>query len=390
MSHETSDINYPISEGSSPSDEELDDDRGDDSSKRPRLRLAHACDRCRKRKIRCDTQQPCGPCQATRNECTFNTPSRRVTKPKGSTDRSASTSGIKRPHSPPGSARIAALGGEGQANLEARLAALEAMLGDVPPKVHNAFLSSLDARLGSGSGVGLSGGTGEGVGIALEALAGGGDMSSLSSMISGFADGTWGKNGTGDSTPTAASGSAGFGSNATLAPSWNTGPGKLSAAKRAALADGGLNEMAKKMERMSFFYEDEIGQAKWQGECRSLPESSANMQALLQDSPYSTCSRRTMRQQSLKWSPRQRFRILSLLPPRSPWRRRAIAGRRAVHVLTATTIVTAPPRTALLLLSPARPTLLLLPPKNLDSSRTARLGHTKRSTPRRPGKSSPA
>jgi hypothetical protein len=257
-----------VSEGSSPSDGENDDGNGD--SKRPRLRLAHACDRCRKRKIRCDTQQPCGPCQATRNECTFNTPSRRVTKPKGSTDRSSSTSGIKRPHSPPGSARIAALGGEGQANLEARLAALEAMLGDVPPKVHNAFLSSLDARLGSGSGVGLNGGTGEGVGIALEALAGG-DMSSLSSMLTGFSDGTWEKSGTGDTTPLANSSGAGLGANSTLAPSWNTGVGKWNATQRAVGIDGGINDMAKKMERMSFFYEDEIGQAKWQGEFAARP-----------------------------------------------------------------------------------------------------------------------
>lgn len=264
-----------LSESSSPSDGENDDDRNEDSSKRPRLRLAHACDRCRKRKIRCDTQQPCGPCQATRNECTFNTPSRRVTKPKGSTDRSSSTSGIKRPHSPPVSARIAALGGEGQANLEARLAALEAMLGDVPPKVHNAFLSSLDARLGSGGGVGLSGGTGEGVGIALEALAGG-DTSSLSSMISGLTDGTWGRNGTGDAANVNASSSSGLGANSTLAPGWNSGmPGPWNTAKRAVSADGGINDMARRMERMSFFYEDEIGQAKWQGQsCGSPCESS--------------------------------------------------------------------------------------------------------------------
>jgi hypothetical protein len=32
----------------------------------------------------------------------------------------------------------------------------------------------------------------------------------------------------------------------------------------------GVNEMAKRMEGMSFFYEDEIGQAKWQGEYLSL------------------------------------------------------------------------------------------------------------------------
>lgn len=228
--------NQPSPEASTPSDED-DDERTPDGVKRPRLRLAHACDRCRKRKIRCDTQQPCGPCQATRNECTFNTPSRRVTKPKvGSENRSSSTSGgVKRPHSPPGSARIAALGGEGQANLEARLAALEAMLGDVPPKVHNAFLSSLDARLGSGGGVGISQGKGEGVGVALEALAGG----DLTSLLSGL---TEGKNGDG----------------------WE----KQLAGMSRGRSKGGedlVESMAKKMEGMSFFYEDEIGQAKWQG-----------------------------------------------------------------------------------------------------------------------------
>ena len=238
-----------VSDSSSHSDGE-DDDRGDgDGAKRPRLRLAHACDRCRKRKIRCDTQQPCGPCQATRNECTFNTPSRRVTKPKGggSENRSSSTSGIKRPHSPPGSARIAALGGEGQANLEARLAALEAMLGDVPPKVHNAFLSSLDARLGSGGGVGISGGKGEGVSVALEALAGG-NFGNLSSMLSGN-----GWNGTGGSN---------------LTPGWASGSGTSNGAGFAgrALRGGDINDITRKMEGMSFFYEDEIGQAKWQGE----------------------------------------------------------------------------------------------------------------------------
>lgn len=229
----------PEEEEGSDNDEGNDEDRNAiDGAKRPRLRLAHACDRCRKRKIRCDTQQPCGPCQATRNQCTFNTPSRRVTKPKasGSENRSSSTSGVKRPHSPPGSARIAALGGEGQANLEARLAALEAMLGDVPPKVHNAFLSSLDARLGSGGGVGITQGKGEGVSVALEALAGG----DLSTLLSGMVDQS--NNGAGPSN------------------GWQKARG------RTKTREDPIENMAKKMEGMSFFYEDEIGQAKWQGE----------------------------------------------------------------------------------------------------------------------------
>ena len=260
-------------DASTPSDNEDghgdgDDRLGADGAKRPRLRLAHACDRCRKRKIRCDTQQPCGPCQATRNECTFNTPSRRVTKPKGSENRSSSTSGIKRPHSPVGSARIAALGSEGQANLEARLAALEAMLGDVPPKVHNAFLSSLDARLGSGGGVGISQGKGEGVSVALEALAGGTGSSNLTSLLSGIG-GNWAN------LTSGSPGSTNMGANSTLAPQWS-GPTSGLAAPRswvgnglARTADDGVNDMAKKMEGMSFFYEDEIGQAKWQGESKS-------------------------------------------------------------------------------------------------------------------------
>jgi hypothetical protein len=183
------------------------DDHGDDfdddmdgsgeNVKRPRLRLAHACDRCRKRKIRCDTQQPCGPCQATRNECTFHTPSRRISKPKvsgvgagagagGDIARSSSAGGVKRPHSPQRSSTAAGLlSGGNPANLEARLAALESMLRDVPPNVHNAFLSTLDARLGSGTGVGIKEGKGEGVGVAVEALAG-------TAYDSLGLDGTWG------------------------------------------------------------------------------------------------------------------------------------------------------------------------------------------------------
>ena len=254
-------MNQQSPEASTPSDNEdggdNDDRLGIDGVKRPRLRLAHACDRCRKRKIRCDTQQPCGPCQVTRNQCTFNTPSRRITKPKGSENRSSSTSGIKRPHSPLGSARIAALGGEGQANLEARLAALEAMLGDVPPKVHNAFLSSLDARVGSGGGVGISQGKSEDVSVALEALAGGSSPNDLTNLLSSLG-GAW--NGNGNSTS--------LGANPTLAPSWagSSGLAGLSNWTGYAKKDDGVNDMAKKMEGMSFFYEDEIGQAKWQGE----------------------------------------------------------------------------------------------------------------------------
>ena len=210
-------------------------------AKRPRLRLAHACDRCRKRKIRCDTQQPCGPCQATKNECTFHTPSRRVVKPKQSVDgvRPSSTSGFKRPHSPTGGNL-----GLGSVNVEARLAALEAMLRDVPPNVHNAFLSSLDARLGSGTGVGLKEGKGEGVGVALEALMGGSSALGLRDF------GSFG------------------GASSTLAPDWS-GLGSLGSWKGLGRRDD-VGDITRRMEGTSFFYEDEIGQAKWQGQSFSL------------------------------------------------------------------------------------------------------------------------
>jgi hypothetical protein len=242
----TPDIHDNHTDYDSQDDENPSTSLGPDGAKRPRLRLAHACDRCRKRKIRCDTHHPCGPCQATKNECTFHTPSRRPPKPKGSTDgpRSSSTAGFKRPHSPV----------KDQTALEARLAALEAMLRDVPPNVHNAFLSTLDARLGSGTGVGMKEGKGEGVNVALEALMGN----------------QW----HGDTSNGLSSGST-LGQ-ATLAPDWSgfsgmTGgwAGGRSLTKKRE--EEGVNEMAKRMEGMSFFYEDEIGQAKWQGRSSGSP-----------------------------------------------------------------------------------------------------------------------
>lgn len=235
-------------------------------AKRPRLRLAHACDRCRRRKIRCNTENPCGPCQATRSECTFNTPSRRTSKPKvdtlGPGARSSSTGGIKRPHSPI----------REQSGLEARLAALESMLRDVPPNVHNAFLSSLDARLGGGVGVGLKeGGGNSGVGVAPEAFSGANAAfdeneqqwtGSLAGLTSG---GVGGAGAAGDL----------FGS------SWTNLVGANFPSLAGALSgrlgtrrkeDEGVDAMAKRMEGMSFFYEDEIGQAKWQGELKCRQE----------------------------------------------------------------------------------------------------------------------
>jgi hypothetical protein len=158
-------------------------------------------------------------------------------------------------------------GADGQSNLEARLAALEAMLGDVPPKVHNAFLSSLDARLGSGTGVGLKEGKGEGVGVALEALSGG-NLSLLTNF--GLEDNTTGSGA--NSWQNTTSGNA-F-TSSTLAPDWNAhfamNHGQ-NGQKSRSNADLGVNEMAKRMEGMSFFYEDEIGQAKWQGATSGFP-----------------------------------------------------------------------------------------------------------------------
>ncbi|WVO24106.1 uncharacterized protein IAS62_005470 [Cryptococcus decagattii] len=241
----------------------LDDN---ENAKRPRLRLAHACDRCRRRKIRCDTQHPCTPCQQSNNVCTFETPSRRTVKSKGNSERVSSTGGIKRPHSPGQVFASLATGrGESQSNLEARLAALEGMLRDVPPNVHNAFLSTLDARLGSGTGVGLKegGGGGEGVGVAVEALAG-------TSLANLNLPGNLGYS-TGGSELNA----RGRLSQSTLSPDWAASGGLSGWLNDAVLGkkkeEAGMDELAKRLGGMSFFYEDEIGQAKWQGATSGFP-----------------------------------------------------------------------------------------------------------------------
>ena len=247
-----------------------------DGSKRPRLRLAHACDRCRKRKIRCDTQQPCGPCEAAKGHCTFESRKRKVSsKPKsfplGEGTRKCTTSGIKRPHSP---SRYNNDLRDGQPDLEARLAALEAMLGDVPPKVHNAFLSSLDARLGTGTGLGIKEGKGEGVGVAIEALLGPRALNGLGQAADGSSS-SW---------TNSRGGLKSYGVNraqSTLTSDWSAlggtslgWPEKKNGSKRKV--EEGVNEMAKRMEGMSFFYEDEIGQAKWQGLSTSEPSKPRN------------------------------------------------------------------------------------------------------------------
>ena len=193
-------------------DGDSEDHRGTD--KRPRLRLAHACDRCRKRKIRCDTEQPCGPCKSTSSECTFNAPPRKPSKPRaapnltdsflgGGSGRTRLASGFKRPH--PGDGSIAegtngtgnSNSNEASASLEARLAALEAMLGNVPPKVHNMFLSSLDAKLGSGTLVKQED---NGIGLPLEAAGSGMNMNMSSGMSGG--GGNWLGGGFGPDTTT--------------------------------------------------------------------------------------------------------------------------------------------------------------------------------------------
>ncbi|WVO17977.1 hypothetical protein L204_105675 [Cryptococcus depauperatus] len=240
----------------------------DNAAKRPRLRLAHACDRCRRRKIRCSGDHPCTPCQQSSTNCTFNNPSRRVVKTKGNSERLSSTGGIKRPHSPTRNfTGLMTNRGENQTDLEARLATLESMLRNVPPNVHNAFLSTLDARLGSGTGVGIKeGGTGgEGIGVAVEALAGGNSQANLAALSLGRTLGyglqnidlnTYGQN--------------------PMALGWNSSPsaagwlgGERNTCKKKE--EAGMDELAKKMGGMSFFYEDEIGQAKWQGATSGFP-----------------------------------------------------------------------------------------------------------------------
>ncbi|WWC60002.1 uncharacterized protein I303_102565 [Kwoniella dejecticola CBS 10117] len=293
-------------------DSEMTD--GSESAKRPRLRLAHACDRCRRRKIRCDTQHPCTPCQQSGNQCTFETPSRRTVKPKKDPSASSSSKdhppsssgGVKRPHSPLRTT-LASLTSGGEGNLEARLAALESMLRDVPPNVHNAFLSTLDARLGSGTGVGIKeGGEGVGVSVAVEALARTNNSSSASASMSNTNINSF--LGASGSTSNPFGGSISTNDlladlnwnipNSTLLPDWNSqnnnnnnssnnnssssgeggalsnwlaGIGAGPSLKSKRREERGMDELAKRMEGMSFFYEDEIGQAKWQGATSGFP-----------------------------------------------------------------------------------------------------------------------
>jgi hypothetical protein len=151
------------------------------------------------------------------------------------------------------------------------LAALEAMLRDVPPNVHNAVLSRLDARLGSGTGVGIKEGKGEGVNVALEALGGGTSLDfGLGGGVGGVS-GSWLQN-AGNTAGSSSTGSFSnqFGAQNVSNNDWSSlsglsggwAGGRTLTKKRE---EEGVDAMAKRMEGMSFFYEDEIGQAKWQG-----------------------------------------------------------------------------------------------------------------------------
>jgi hypothetical protein len=124
--------------------------------------------------------------------------------------------------------------------------------------VHNAYLSTLDARLGSGQGAGLAQGKGDGVGISSEAL--GAAPALAGSALSAF-----------DSLKTdSALTPAAWASAAapSMAGAW---AGGRSIRRRD---DRGVDEVARRMENLSFFYEDEIGQAKWQGEGKRSERSS--------------------------------------------------------------------------------------------------------------------
>ncbi|KAH8086933.1 fungal-specific transcription factor domain-containing protein [Filobasidium floriforme] len=153
-----------------------EEDGDDHTSKKPRLRLAHACDRCRRRKIRCDTQQPCGPCKQTGTVCTFETPSRRLMKKRERDDMDTPNSSVgngtpaanpnrpKAGRKPPAVSSSNTGGGikavDNQkvytSTLEARLNNLEALLRSIPPGVHNALINQLDGQLSAGTQPGQS------------------------------------------------------------------------------------------------------------------------------------------------------------------------------------------------------------------------------------------
>ncbi|TIB79236.1 hypothetical protein E3Q23_00342 [Wallemia mellicola] len=103
-------------------------DRNNPPPQLKRLRLSRACDRCRKRKVKCDEGHPCQSCIAARSECTFVAEPQKPLKAK-----------------------------KNIAELEARMTALEKVLESIPPSISQAALSKLDYALTTESSFGLPG-----------------------------------------------------------------------------------------------------------------------------------------------------------------------------------------------------------------------------------------
>lgn len=258
-------------------------------SKRPRLRLAHACDRCRRRKIRCDTQQPCGPCSHTGNLCTFEAPTtRRLAGGAGSAAGDGTAAlGTGHPHGPAGSGGGGSSSGSGpshshsarknnssttttsghgggssrppggggaansrSADLESRLHNLEALLRRVPPSVHNALINTLDEHLNS---------------------AGGASSASATSQ-SGSTGGGGGRGRSGAAQHAAMSSNDTAALAALLA---SAAAASTASSSSDAGANGGDDDVARAIEGLSlsngYLYLDEIGQTKWQGATSGFP-----------------------------------------------------------------------------------------------------------------------
>ncbi|SCV05455.1 LANO_0H07866g1_1 [Lachancea nothofagi CBS 11611] len=60
-----------------------------------RRRVTRACDECRKKKVKCDGQQPCIHCTVYSYECTYNQPSKRVSTQQPATGTPVSTGPLK-------------------------------------------------------------------------------------------------------------------------------------------------------------------------------------------------------------------------------------------------------------------------------------------------------
>lgn len=119
--------------------------------------------------------------------------------------------------------------------------------------MHNAYLSTLDARLGSSQDLDIAR-KGDTLGIP-EALAVGGNGSMLNTNLAPIL--------------------SGLRNDATLAPAWSSSTGiggnwGENRGRTGRRRNESVDDVARRMESLSFFYEDEIGQAKWQGECLTL------------------------------------------------------------------------------------------------------------------------